>query len=42
MQKIMFAQFVKVNEATGEFTGIAAEEIPTRPGRSSTMRPPSP
>jgi hypothetical protein len=32
MQKIMFAQFVKVNEATGEFTGIAAEEIPDQAG----------
>jgi regulator of replication initiation timing len=28
----MFAQFVKVNEATGEFTGIAAEEIPDQAG----------
>ncbi|MGA8573988.1 MAG: DUF6582 domain-containing protein [Desulfobaccales bacterium] len=32
MQKILFAQFVKVNEATGEFTGIAAEEIPDQAG----------
>ena len=32
MHKIMFAQFVKVNEATGEFTGIAAEEIPDQAG----------
>ncbi len=32
MQKIMFAQFVKVNEATGEFTGIAAEEFPDQAG----------
>src|SRR5208337_4021309 len=32
MEKILFAQFVKVNEATGEFTGIAAEEIPDQAG----------
>ena len=38
MHKIMFAQFVKVNEATGEFTGIAAEEIPDQAGEILRLR----